>query len=144
MNPDYIEAHNNLGFALANAGRLQEAIEHYRQALRLNPDYVKAHNNLGFALANAGRLQEAIEHYRQAMRLNPDFTNAYFNLALAYARIQQSSEAIAAAEKGLELARSTGQTKLAKQIEDWLNAYRVNLSNSPNASPSSESKTPAH
>jgi tetratricopeptide (TPR) repeat protein len=133
-----------LGVALVNAGRLQEAIEHYEQALRLKPDYVEAHNNLGAALANAGRLQEAIEHYQQALRLKPDFTNAYYNLALAYDRMQQSSEAIGAAQKALDLARAQGQEAQAKQIEDWLNAYRVNSPNFPNASPSSESNLPAH
>jgi tetratricopeptide (TPR) repeat protein len=144
LQPKYPEAFNNLGYALANAGRLQEAIEHYEQALRLKPDYANAHNNLGAALAKAGRLPEAIEHYQQALRLKPGYAYLYYNLALAYARMQQSSEAIAAARKGLELARSQGQGVQAKQIEDWLNAYRLNLSNSPNVSPSSESNRPAH
>jgi protein O-mannosyl-transferase len=144
LRPDNAYVHNNLGAALANAGRMQEAIEHYRLALRLKPDYANAHNNLGAALADAGRLQEAIEHYHQALRISPLSINAYYNLALAYAGMKQSSEAIAAAEKGLELARSAGQANLAKKIEDWLNAYRANLSNSPKAVPSSESELPAH
>ena len=144
LKPDYVEAHNNLGAALADAGLFQEAIEHYRQALRLKPDYIEAHNNLGAALVKAGRLQEAIEHYQQALVLKPDFTDVYINLALAYADNHQSSKAIAAAQKALELARSQGQTEMAKQIEDWLNAYRVNSSNSPNISPSTESKPPPH
>ncbi|MGA2799626.1 MAG: tetratricopeptide repeat protein, partial [Thermoguttaceae bacterium] len=125
LNPDYAEAHNNLGTALADAGRPQEAIEHYQQALRLNPDYIEAHNNLGAALADAGRLQEAIEQYQQALRLKPGYAYLYFNMALIYARMQQSSDAIAAAQKALELARSQGQTEMAKQIEDWLNASRL-------------------
>ncbi|MGA2799130.1 MAG: tetratricopeptide repeat protein [Thermoguttaceae bacterium] len=72
-------------------------------------------------------------HYQQALRLNPDLINAYYNLALAYARLQQSSEAVAAARKGLELARSAGQANLAKQIEDWLNSYRAGLPGVQNA-----------
>ncbi|MGA2796855.1 MAG: tetratricopeptide repeat protein [Thermoguttaceae bacterium] len=144
INPNFPEAHNYLGLALANGGRLQEAIIHYQQALQLSPDYIEAHNNLGAALAQTGRHEEAIEHFEQALRLKPDFTNVYYNLALLYARMQQSSQAIAAAQKALELARSQGQGVQAKQIEDWLNAYRLNLSNFPNVSPSSESNRPAH
>jgi tetratricopeptide (TPR) repeat protein len=145
LNPDYADAHNNLGLVLANdVKQLQAAIGHYQQALRLKPDYADAHNNLGLAFANSGRLQEAIEHYQQALRLKSDFTNAYYNLALAYAKMQQSSKAIVAAQKGLELAHSQGQRAQAKQIEDWLNAYRLNLSNSPNLSNPGESKLPEH
>jgi Flp pilus assembly protein TadD len=144
LSPDSIEAHNNLGATLAQTGRHEEAIEHFQQALRLNPFNAEVHNSLGCALANIGRLQEAIEHFEQALRLKPDFANVYYNLALVYAKMQQSSEAIAAAQKGLELARSHGQGAQAKQIDDWLNAYRLNMSNSPNVSPSSEPKLPAH
>ena len=60
-------AHNNLGIALADRGRIDEAIEQYRKALDINPDYVEAHNNLGIALASCGRIDEAIEHYRKAL-----------------------------------------------------------------------------
>jgi protein O-mannosyl-transferase len=144
LKPDYADAHFNLGRTLVDSGRLQEAIEHYQQALRLKSDYANAHINLGIALAKVGRLQEAIEHYQQALRLKPGYAYLYFNMALAYADSRKNSEAIAAARKGLELARSQGQGELAKQIEDWLNAYRASLSNSPNVSPSTESKLPAH
>ena len=142
LSPDSIAAHYNLGNALAQTGRHEEAIEHFKQALQLNPVNAEVHNSLGRALANAGWLQEAIEHFEQALRLQPDFTNVYYNLALVYARMQQSSEALGAAQKGLDLARSQGQMVQAKQIEDWLNAYRAGLSDHPNPRPPSKSASP--
>jgi tetratricopeptide (TPR) repeat protein len=40
INPDYAEAHVNLGDALAKIpGRQVEAIAEYRAALRIRPDY---------------------------------------------------------------------------------------------------------
>jgi protein O-mannosyl-transferase len=141
--PDYANAHNNLGNALKATGHYQEAIEHFRQALRLSPNLIEAHNNLGATLAQTGRTEEAIEHFEQALRLKPDSATIWNNLALAYAGMRQSSEAIAAAQKAFGLARSQGKTEMAKQIEDWLNAYRVKLLNHPNASPSGESNRPA-
>ena len=47
IKPDYAEAHNNLGLALASRGQVDEAIAHYRKALEIKPDYAEAHNNLG-------------------------------------------------------------------------------------------------
>jgi tetratricopeptide (TPR) repeat protein len=46
INPDYAEAHNNLGAALGQMGRISEAIEQLKAALRVNPNYIDAQNNL--------------------------------------------------------------------------------------------------
>ena len=43
MNPD---AHNNLGAALARAGRLEEAEASFRKAIELAPDHQGARRNL--------------------------------------------------------------------------------------------------
>ena len=50
-------------------GKPIEAIEHFRQALRLKPDLAEAHANWGEALAQHGEQAEAAEHYQQALRL---------------------------------------------------------------------------
>ena len=67
LKPDYAEAHNNWGAALATRGRIDEAIGHYQQALQINPGYAQAHYNLGLALAARGRTDEAAAHYRTAL-----------------------------------------------------------------------------
>ena len=51
VQPDFAEAHNNLGVALWQAGRVQEAIKHFDQALRIKPDFAEAQSNLTRALA---------------------------------------------------------------------------------------------
>jgi len=66
---------------LEQAGRIQEAIRHYEQALRIKPDFADAHYNLGNALEKAGPVPEAIQHYKQALRIKPDFTQAQNALA---------------------------------------------------------------
>ena len=73
LRPDYADAHNNLGNALAETpGRLPEAVAEYQAALRIEPDHPKAHINLGDALAKSGRLPEAIVEYEAALRIRPD------------------------------------------------------------------------
>jgi len=54
------------GLALAQQGKLTEAIEHYTTALRIKPDYAEAHTSWGLALIHQGKLAEAFEHLRQA------------------------------------------------------------------------------
>ena len=48
-------AHNNLAVSLADQGKLDEAIAHYSEALRIKPDYTKAQDNLDLALVRRGK-----------------------------------------------------------------------------------------
>src|SRR5256712_3914638 len=75
--------HNNFGYELDRRGKLAEAIEHYRQALRIKPDYALAHTNWGAALGRQGKPAEAIDHYRQGLRIKPGDALAPPNRGLA-------------------------------------------------------------
>jgi superkiller protein 3 len=74
-------AHNNLGVALKDEGKRDEAIAEYKIAVRLQPNLVLAHNNLGIALNDQGKRDEAIAAYREVIRLKPDDGPAHNNLA---------------------------------------------------------------
>ena len=80
IDPNSSVAHYNLGGALAQQGKLADAIHHYQRALQITPDDADAHIHWGLALAQQGRLAEAIEHYRQALRINPGHADAQSNL----------------------------------------------------------------
>ena len=51
LQPDFVEARNNLGILLARAGQLDEAIDQFRQALALAPGSPDVRRNLELALA---------------------------------------------------------------------------------------------
>lgn len=76
---------NNLGTALQEHKRFDDAIRHHERAIELQPDYAPAYNNLGAALRAAGRTEEAVRRYREALKLRPDFPSASFNLGNALA-----------------------------------------------------------
>ena len=95
---------NNLGIALADAGRYPEAIVHLTRAVKLNPNYAAAWDNLGLALARAGRLAEAISGYEQALRLKPDYAQACANLGVALAEAGRLPEAIDRLRRAVELS----------------------------------------
>ncbi|HEY2827902.1 MAG TPA: tetratricopeptide repeat protein [Pirellulales bacterium] len=84
-NPASGLAHNNLGDALTQANRPQEAIVEFEKTVELMPDSAKAHNNLAMRLADVGRLSDAIDHYQQALRLQPKHPDAENNYAMALA-----------------------------------------------------------
>jgi protein O-mannosyl-transferase len=80
--PENPRGHDGLAEAFAQMGRLNEALEHRREATRLRPDESKYHHNLAMTLADAGRLDEAVRHYQMALRLEPDQPRTHNNLAI--------------------------------------------------------------
>lgn len=93
----------NAGVALASAGRREEAISCFRNALKLEPRYAEAHNNLGLALAQTGRLQEALAEFRGAIQCRPAYPEAEANLGATLAQAGRPDEAIPHLRRALEL-----------------------------------------
>src|SRR5262249_26368464 len=87
---------DTLGLCLIRAGRLDEAVEHYRPALgggygAMDPKDI--HGNLGICYQALGRLDEAIEEYTLALAIDPKNVPILVNLAVAYDRDEQSGRA---------------------------------------------------
>jgi tetratricopeptide (TPR) repeat protein len=80
-------AHAKVGALLEGEGRTEEAIVHFREAVRLHPDNAYAHNNWGIALGNVWRFDEAIAHFEAALRIRPTYPEAQQNLAATQQRI---------------------------------------------------------
>jgi serine/threonine-protein kinase len=80
IRPRSVGAHNNLGVALNNQGKLDDAIAEWREAVRLSPELAPAHISLGNALRTQGKLREAEVECREALRLKPDDPLAHANL----------------------------------------------------------------
>ncbi len=97
-------AHNNLGEALAAAGRREEAATHYAEAARLHPGYAPARNNQGIVLAEAGRYADAEREFRAALTFDPSLAMAESNLATARARLGDFEDAIAHYRRAVALA----------------------------------------
>ncbi len=102
-NPDSWAAHNNLGNALFEQGRLGEAIEQYQAALDLHSGNVKALANLGLALSAEGRQNESLAYLRRAVELGPSSAVARNSLGLTLSRLGRYQDAIAEFETALRL-----------------------------------------
>jgi tetratricopeptide (TPR) repeat protein len=95
--------HNDLGMALADENKTEEAIAQYQEAIRLKPNFPEAINNLGNAMAKQGKPEEALTYFREAIRRNPDYPNAHFNMAVTLAGQSRNEEAITAYREALRL-----------------------------------------
>jgi tetratricopeptide (TPR) repeat protein len=102
-NPQCWVAHLNLANVFSREGKLNDAVGHYEEALRIKPDYVEAHANLAFALFRMGRTSEAIEHYQQALRIQPDYAEAHNGLGFALLQLGRPKEAIEHWEQALRI-----------------------------------------
>jgi serine/threonine-protein kinase len=94
IRPDAAVAHHNLGRALANVDRIDEAIEHFRKAVRLEPEYAHAVSNLGMAFSMKGRSAEALELTQRAVALDGRSVKIHVNLADVLDDLGRTKEAI--------------------------------------------------
>ena len=86
VTPESYIAHENLGQALRERGRLDEARASYERALANAPVKSPAynaviHNSLGLVLTRQGRIEEARGQFAAAVRANPAFAEPRSNLA---------------------------------------------------------------
>jgi Flp pilus assembly protein TadD len=80
LRADLAEAHDGLARALVSQGRPAEALEEFRETVRIRPADAVARYNLGNILAGLGRLDEAAVQFREALRLNPGLREAQARL----------------------------------------------------------------
>ena len=75
-----VHVREQLAFALAKQGRLDEARQEYASSLELNPNRSEPHYGLASVNFEAGRPDLAENHLRQALRIRPDFAEAHYEL----------------------------------------------------------------
>jgi Tfp pilus assembly protein PilF len=104
--PGDFSASANLAAVLQTTGRLDEAIQFYRQATRARPEVASVHNALGTALQARGSGAEAIGEFAEASRLDPRGTDAHYNWANALLALNRPKEAIPHFERVLRSSPS--------------------------------------
>ena len=133
-------AYSNLGNALKDQGKLEEAIAAYRKAVSIKPDLAEAHSNLGNALRDQGRLDEAVLACRQAIGSRPDYAEAHCNLGNALRDQAKLEEAVLAYRQAIRIkpdyaeAHSNLGVALADQgkHDEAIAAFRQATSIEPN------------
>jgi tetratricopeptide (TPR) repeat protein len=92
--PENSRAHTNVGRALAELDRMDEAVEHFEAACKYDINSPSAHSNLGQALVALGRLEEGKRELMLALRIKPDYSYPHYNLGKVLAAEGKLDEAI--------------------------------------------------
>jgi tetratricopeptide (TPR) repeat protein len=82
---DNYVAHNNLGAALFDEGKNEEAIHHFLESIEINPYISNAYLNLASALVFQGRIEEAIVQYLALIKFIPNQEEAHSILGVVLA-----------------------------------------------------------
>jgi tetratricopeptide (TPR) repeat protein len=83
-----------LGNAMRGEGKVEEANQHFAEALSICPDSVPALSNMALALVRQGKLDEAIEDCQAALKIQPREPHVHYLLGNALFRQGQFAEAI--------------------------------------------------
>ena len=96
-------AHNNLGNALAQQGRIDEAMSHFLLSLKIKPNSPKTHNNIGVALLELGNPEGAIAHFSESLRIQYDSAETHNNLGASFIRLGEPDKALSHLRYAVEL-----------------------------------------
>jgi len=127
LDPNYADAHYNLGQVMYRQGQLDAAIGHFSQVVQLKPDDAQAHYKLALALAQQKQAGQALRHYSKAVSLKPEVDTSpllHHYFATSYAEARQFGKAVLSEERALKLARVAGYEKLAQEITKRLEIYK--------------------
>jgi tetratricopeptide (TPR) repeat protein len=116
-DPNGADAHAWLGNCLNFAARPQEAIPHYKKAMRLNPRppqwyYIQ----LGQSYRMVGRYEEAATQLKKALALSPNSLSSYVHLIFTYAEMGREDLARAAAAELMTINPMFSTQKYAKAL----------------------------
>jgi tetratricopeptide (TPR) repeat protein len=87
-------AHLNLGVALQLQGKSDQAMAHYREALRLNPQLYEADSNIAKLFYEMNKPEEAVDYCVRAIQLNPKRAALHTRLGLVLVKLNQFDEAL--------------------------------------------------
>jgi Flp pilus assembly protein TadD len=117
VTSDNYVAHNNLGAALAQQGRMAEARTNFMAAWHIQPHDADTLFNVGVLLTQEGKFGEAAPLLAEAAGIKPELGAKYGKLALVLEAQGHTDQAIACYREGLRLR--PGQMETANNLA-WI------------------------
>jgi len=112
--------HNNHAAELARAGREQEALAEYNEALRLDPHQYDVRMNLGALLSRMNDNAGAAMQFEAAVKERPQSAEPHVYLALIYAGGGRNAEAVQEANAAIAINREDASRVLSSALHQPL------------------------
>ena len=109
------EAALNAGVAAYKAGRVDEAVEHLRQGVKIDPLAYRLHFHLGLLYGKRNQVYEAISELETAIEINSRHFAAVKNLAILYQKAGFRNRAVEMWQRALSLAPDDATKQTIKQ-----------------------------
>jgi len=132
-------AHYNLGNALGDLGRHDEALAAVERAVALDPAYAEAHHMRAVCLRHLGRYTDALAAVDRALELAPNAAYAWNEKGVIYAMRERQHDALACYDEAL--ARDPGHLRathnrgvalrMLGRLDEALAAYEKTLALKP-------------
>ncbi|MFM6206269.1 tetratricopeptide repeat protein, partial [Planktothrix sp.] len=127
LDPNFVWSHYNLAASFEQLGQWDEAVEAYRQALKIQPDLPNLEEKLNQALHQEvkGKLEQALSYYRQtiendptdiesyqkALEIKPDDAELYLGLGNAWIAKGEVEKAIPAYQSAIRINPGLNEAK---------------------------------
>ncbi len=109
------EQHFIRGLQLMQHHKLYEAMEAYKESIRVNPYNPAAHTNLGFLYYDTHHLEKALHEHLAAIKIDPNWAEAHYGLALIYEQKGELKRAQEHWKKYLEIKPKGYWSRRAKE-----------------------------
>lgn len=119
------EEHKLEGNRLLKAGKLQEAIAAYSQAIEVDPSVAAYWSNRSQALKQSGDHAGALHDAEEAVRLQPNWSKAHYRRALSLKELGRPAEGVEACCKGLEVTTNEAEVKELNALREKLLATKL-------------------
>ncbi len=86
-DPEFADAHCNLGTVFYNQERKAKARACFERTLELDRGHLEAHLNLAVLLEEEGRQESALSHYKRALEADPLCAETHVSLAFLYEKL---------------------------------------------------------